>query len=221
MPVSAVPPRAPLSRERVLAEAVRIADTDRLTALTIRSLARALGVKPMSLYHHVRNKEEILDGIVDAVFAEIELPRPGHGWRAEIHRRAASARAVLARHPWALALMDSRTNPGPATLRHHDAMLATLQTAGFSLAMTAHAFALIDAFVYGFALQEMSLPFEGPDSAAHVSDSIMASVSAGDYPHLVAFATQHVLQPGYDFGGEFDFGLELILDGLAAKAGLA
>ena len=205
----------------MFAAAVRIADVDGLAALTMRSLAQELGVKPMSLYYHVRNKEEILDGIVDSVFAEIELPKVGQEWRGEVRRRAVSARAALALHPWALALMETRTNPGPATLRHHDAMLGTLRAGGFSLSMTAHAYALIDAYVYGFALQEASLPFEGAVNAAEVAGSIMESFALGDYPHLVEFTSQHVLQPGYDFGAQFDFGLNLILDGLAQHTDLS
>lgn len=186
--------REPLSRDRVLAAAVRIADIDGLAALTMRSLAQELSVKPMSLYYYVRNKEEILDGIVDWVFAEIEPPEAGSESRAEVRRRAVSARAALARHPWALALMETRANPGPATLRHHDAMLGTLRAAGFSLSMTAHAYAIIDAYVYGFALQEASLPFEGGESAADVAGSIMQGFASGDYPHLVEFAIKHLLQ---------------------------
>ena len=209
--------RERLSRDRVFTAAVKIADVDGLSALTMRSLAQELGVKPMSLYYYVRNKEEILDGIVDSVFAEIELPTVGQDWRAEVTRRASSARASLARHPWALALMETRINPGPATLRHHDSMLGTLRAAGFSLSMTAHAYALIDAYVYGFTLQEASLPFEGAESAAEVASSIMESFALGDYPHLVEFASQYVLRPGYDFGAQFDFGLDLILDGLAVQ----
>src|SRR4030095_4264743 len=107
--------RAPLSRERVLRGAVAIADEDGIAALTMRSLAQELGVKPMALYYHVANKAQILDGIVDLVFSEIELPRPGGDWRAEIIRRSDSARQVLTRHSWAIGLMESRKNPGPAT----------------------------------------------------------------------------------------------------------
>ncbi len=125
----------------------------------MRSLACELGVKPMSLYHYVASKDEILDGIVDLIFGEIDLPSPGGDWRAQLHRRAVSARRALRRHPWAIGLMESRANPGPATLRHHDATLATLRGAGFSVAMTAHAYALLDSYTYGFALQEAALPF--------------------------------------------------------------
>ena len=209
------PGRPPLTRERVLSCAVAIADEKGLGALTMRSLAQELGVKPMSLYHHVANKDAILDGIVDMVFAEMELPQADGDWRAELTRRATSARSVLRRHPWAIVLMESRAVPGPANLRHHDAVLGTLRTAGFSVPMTAHAYALLDAYVYGFAVQEAALPF-GPDSAPDVTAAIAAQFSADEYPHLVELATTHAMQPGYDFGDEFDFGLGVILDALAA-----
>ena len=207
--------RPQLSRDRVLRAAVAVADGGGLGGLTIRSLATQLDVKPMSVYYYVANKNEILDGIVDLVFGEIELPSPGGDWRAEIRKRARSAREVLRRHPWAIALMESRTSPGPATLRHHDANLGTLRAAGFSVVMTAHAYALLDAFVYGFAVQEAGLPFEGSEDAAEVAGGMMEQFASGQYPHLTELATEHVLQPGYVFGDEFDFGLELILDGLA------
>lgn len=207
--------RVRLSRQRVLRGAVAVADAGGIGALTIRSLARELGVKPMSVYHHVANKDEILDGIVDVVFAEIDLPSADGDWQMELRRRAHSARRVLRHHPWAIGLLESRTTPGPATLRHHDATIATLRRAGFSVAMTAHAYALLDSFVYGFALQEVSLPFRGPDTVADLAGSIMKPFPVGTYPHLVELATEHVLQPGYDFGDEFEFGLGLILDGLA------
>jgi len=206
---------APLSRERVLRAAVAIADAGGIAGLTMRSLADALGVKPMSVYHHVANKDEILDGIVDLVFGRIELPTPGGDWRHEMVKRASSAREVLGRHPWAIGLLESRKAPGPAMLRHHDATIGTLRRAGFPVAMTAHAYALLDSYVYGFALQEAALPFKGPDSAAEVTEDIMESFAADDYPHLVEMATEHVLLPGYDFADEFAFGLDVILDAVA------
>ncbi|MGZ8725715.1 TetR/AcrR family transcriptional regulator [Aeromicrobium sp.] len=206
--------RAPLSRERVLRGAVAVADAGGIGALTIRTLAKKLGVKPMSVYHHVANKGEILDGIVDIVFGEIELPSTDGDWRSEIHRRALSARSVLRRHPWGIGLLESRTTPGPATLRHHDANIGTLRGAGFSVEMTAHAYALLDSYVYGFALQEASLPFDGPETVADIAEPMMQEFPAGDYPHLVELATEYILKPGYDFGNEFEFGLGLILDGL-------
>lgn len=213
---SAARPR--LSRERVLQGAVAVADAGGLASLTIRSLAAHLGVKPMSVYHHVTNKDEILDGIVDMVFAEIELPTIGGEWHSEMRRRAASARDAMRRHPWAIGLVETRTSPGHATLRHHDAVIGTLRQGGFSVEMTAHAFALIDAYVYGFALSEATLPFNGPDTVPEVAEQMMERFSPADYPHLVEFTTEHVMQPGYDYGEEFEFGLSVILDGLAKSA---
>ncbi len=206
--------RAPLSRERVLSAAVTVADEGGITGLTIRSLAQELGVKPMSVYHHVANKDEILDGIVDIVFSEIELPSTDGEWLSEIRNRAGSARQVLRRHPWAIGLLESRTSPGPATLRHHNANIGVLRGAGFSVEMAAHAYALIDSFVYGFALQEATLSFED-STVAEVAAPMMELFDTGEYPHLMELTTEFVLQPGYDFGNEFEFGLTLILDGLS------
>lgn len=207
--------RVPLSRDRVLRGAIAVADAQGIGSLTIRSLAQELGAKPMSLYHHVRNKDEILDGTVDLVFGEIDLPEPGGEWRSEMRRRANSARRVLRRHPWAIALLQSRTSPGPATLRHHDAIIGALRGAGFSVAMTAHAYALIDSYVLGFALSEASLPMNGPETVTEVAEQVFQQVSPETYPHLTEFSIEHVLKPGYDFGEEFEFGLGIVLDGLA------
>ena len=210
--------RMPLSRDRVLRGAMEVADAGGLGALTIRSLAQSLGVKPMSVYHYVANKDAILDAIVDLVFSEIELPAAGGDWRVEMARRANSARAVLRRHPWATALLQSRTSPGPATLQHHDAVIGSLRSAGFSVEQTAHAFALIDSYVYGFALSEHALPINGPETVAEVAGAMMEHFPVDEYPHLFEFTMQHVMQPGYDFGKEFGYGLDLILDGLASSA---
>jgi AcrR family transcriptional regulator len=206
--------RVPLSRERVLRAAIDIADTSGIGALTIRALAQRLGVKPMSIYYYVPNKSAILDGIVDQVFSEIDLPATDGDWRSELVRRANSARRVLSRHHWAIGLMESRKSPGPATLRHHDAVIGTLRRAGFSVEMTAHAYALLDSYVYGFALQEAAMPFQGADTAADATGPIMQRFRTDQYPHLVEMATEYILQPGYDFGDEFEFGLGVILDAL-------
>jgi AcrR family transcriptional regulator len=204
--------RLPLSRERVLRGAVGVADAGGIGALTMRSLARELGVKPMSVYYYVAGKDEILDGIVDLVFSEIDLPSPGGDWQSQMRRRAVSARRALRRHPWAIGLMESRANPGPATLRHHEATLTTLRRAGFSVAMTAHAYALLDSYIYGFALQEAALPFN-PQTVTEATEAITEQF-AGEYPHLAEMATEHILRPGYDFGAEFEIGLTVILDAL-------
>ena len=218
-PTDQTPRRTPLSRDRVLKGALAIADAHGLASLTIRTLASSLGAKPMSVYYHVANKDEILDGLVDLVFGEIDLPVSGRSWRGEMERRAHSARSVLARHRWAIGLLESRLTPGPANLRHHDAVIATLRGAGFSAGLTAHAYALLDSYVYGFALQEAGLPFEGPESVGEVAEPIIELMGAGEYPHLVEMATSYYLQPGYDFGDEFAFGLGLVLDGLERLAG--
>lgn len=211
--------RAPLSRDRVFAEALALADEGGADALTIRAVAEHLGVTAMALYHHVRNKDEIVAGMLDLVMGEIELPAFGGSWADEMARRATSARNVLRRHPWAIHLLQAGTAPGPATLRHHNAIIGVLREAGFSVRETAHAYALLDSYVYGFALSETTLPINGPESVADVATTMIAeSMMKGhpleNYPHLLEFSAEHILRPGYDFGAEFDFGLDLILDGL-------
>ena len=206
--------RTPLSRDRVIEAAVALADRIGIEPLTIRKLADELGVGPMTIYHHVANKEDILDGMVDTVFAEIELPPEDEDWTKAIALRARSAREVLARHRWAAPLMESRTDPGPATLGHHDAVLGCLRRAGMSWPLVGHAYAMIDAYIYGFALQEAGLPFDTPEEAVAMAEMMVQHFPADLYPNLAAFTFDHVLQPGYDFAAEFDVGLELILDGL-------
>ena len=206
--------RAPLSRERVLLEAVGLADENGIGTLTMRRLADRLHVEPMSLYHHVANKDEILDGMVDIVFREIELPSAHAEWKSAMRDRAASARDALRRHPWAISLMQSRTTPGPATLRHHDAVIGCLRDAGFAIDLAAHAISAIDSYLYGFAMQELSLPFSTPEETAAMAVTFLDQFPAEEYPHLAELTTEHVLRPGYDYGDEFEFGLSLILDGL-------
>ena len=209
-------PRVPLSRQRALSAAVALADAEGIGSLTMRKLARELGVEAMSLYHHVANKNDILDGMVDMVFSEIDLPSDNTDWKTAMRQRATSLRAALTRHPWAISIMESRTSPGPATLHHHDAVIGCCRTAGFSIEMAAHAFSLLDSYIYGFVLQEVNLPFDDADDLKAVVDAIMPQLSADEYPHLVELTTQHVLQPGYSYGNEFEYGLGLILDGLEA-----
>jgi AcrR family transcriptional regulator len=206
-------PRGRLAREQVLRTAIALADAGGIESLSMRRLGVELGVEAMSLYHHVANKSDLLDGMVDGVFAEIDLPSGDQGWREAMRRRALSARAVMARHPWATQLMESRTTPGPATLRHHDQVLGILRGAGFSVPMAAHAFSLLDSYIYGFALQEATLPFETGEQTAALAESILAR-AAGEYPHLTELTVEYIMKPGYDHGAEFAFGLELILDAL-------
>lgn len=211
---SAAEPRVRLSRGRVLDAAVALADAGRLESLTMRRLGEELGVEAMSLYKHVANKSDLLDGMVDVVFSEIELAPRGTDWKPAMRERAICVRQVLARHPWAIALMQSRSAPGPATLRHHDAVIGTLREAGFSIELVAHALSALDSYIYGFALQEQSLPFDTAEQSAEVAQTILAQMPADEYPHLTELAVEHVLQPGYDYGNEFEFGLDLVLDGL-------
>jgi AcrR family transcriptional regulator len=198
----------------VLRAAVAFADESGIGTLSMRKLGEVLGVEAMSLYNHVASKADLLDGMIDLVFGEIGLPSGGAGWKTAMRQRAISARHVLARHRWAIGLMESRSSPGPATLRHHDAVIGSLRQAGFPIALAAHAFSLLDSYVYGFALQEASLPFDTGQDTAKVAQAIMAQFSAGQYPHFTEMAVEHVLRPGYDYGDEFGFGLDLILDGL-------
>ncbi len=206
--------RRPLTAERVVEGAVGLADEIGIDAFTIRKLADAIGVKPMTIYHHVPNKEAIVDGMVNQVFSEIDLPPTDVDWRSAILVRSRSMRQVLAKHPWASPLMESRTAAGMATLRHHDAVLGCFRGAGFSLQATGHAYAVIDAFLYGFALQEATLPATGGPEMAEVASQMAEQMPADEFPHLAEFTMGHVLQPGYEFGDEFAFGLNLILDAL-------
>ena len=213
------PARPPLSRDRVLSAAMTFADKHGIASLSMRKLGEALSVEAMSLYNHVANKDELLDGMVDLVFAEIDLPSDGVDWKTAMRQRAVSARQALSHHRWAIGLMESRTSPGPATLRHHDAVIGSLRMAGFSIAMAAHAYSLLDSYVYGFALQEASLPFETAEETAEVAEMIFSQLRPEEYPHLTELTVEHVLQPGYDYGNEFEFGLDLILDGLEKARG--
>lgn len=209
--------RTPLSRERVLHAAVALADRQGIDELSMRKLAAKLGVEAMSLYNHVNDKDDILDGIVDTVIAEIELPAPGAAWKPAMRRRAISAREMFKRHPWAIALMESRRNPGPASMRYYDAVLGCLRQGGFSIPMAGHAFSAIDSYIYGFALQELKMPFETPQELAVLGDEILKGLPAEQYPHFHEFIVKHALKPGYSFGNEFEFGLDLLLDAFERK----
>src|SRR5215831_2591523 len=210
--------REPLRRGQVLRAAVELADQGGIGAVSMRKLGQVLGVEAMSLYNHVANKSDLLDGMIDIVFGEIGLPAGDTGWKPAMRQRAISAREVLGRHRWAIGLMESRRTPGPATLRHHDAVLGCLRAAGFSVEMTAHAYSLLDSYIYGFALQEASLPFGTAEETAQVTREIAGQMPADQYPHLAEMATAHVLQPGYQYGNEFETGLDLILDALERAA---
>jgi AcrR family transcriptional regulator len=191
------------------------ADASGVESLSMRKLAKELGVEAMSLYNHVKNKDEILDGLIDLVFSEIEPPSSELDWRAAMRRRAVSTREVLRRHPWAIGLMEARSKPGPGNLAFHEAVLKCLREAGFSLAMTARASSALDAFVYGFALQERALPaFDEPGVGAAVAERMLGVVPAGAYPYSEEMVGRHIASEGYSLTAEFEFGLDLILDGL-------
>jgi AcrR family transcriptional regulator len=205
--------RKPLSSARVLQAAVALADEAGLEAFSMRALAQELGVVPMALYKHVTNKEQLLDGMVDIVFSEIELPSRDLDWRSAMRRRAISTREALKRHSWAIGMMESR-HPGPANLRNHDAVTGCLRNAGFSFEMAIHAYSLQDAYIYGFALQERDTGFETTDSAGEAAQRRAETIGAPEsYPYLVEIATK-LLESGYDNAAEFAWGLDLILDGL-------
>jgi AcrR family transcriptional regulator len=207
-----------LNRDRVLRGAVELADAIGIEPLTIRKLAEHLDTKPMTLYHHVANKDAILDGMVESVFAEIDTPPHDLPWRDAIRHRCTSARQVLATHPWAVPMLESRPAPGPATLHHHDAVLGCLLRADLPMAAVAHAYALIDAFVYGFAIQEASLPTGDAGSLDEIATAVREQLPPDQFPNLLAFTTDHVLQPGYSFGDSFDVGLDIVLDGIERLA---
>ncbi len=192
--------------------AIELADGDGIESLTMRKLADALGVGTMSVYHYVANKDELLDEMVDVVYAGIELPAGGTGWRTAMRDRAVLVRGALRRHPWATALMESRASPGPANLRHHEQVLRLLDEAGFSIELAVHAYSALDAYIYGFALQQSSLPFESPDQVRDVAEHILTR-AADDYPHLTR-VTAELAVAGYDHDQEFEFGLDLLLDGI-------
>jgi AcrR family transcriptional regulator len=200
----------------VLRAAVALADREGTSALTMRRLGDALGVEAMSLYNHVANKADLLDGMVDLVFAEIELPSTDGDWRAAMRRRAVSTREALNRHRWAIGLMEGRSSHGPANLSLHNAVLGCLRAAGFSLEMTVHAYSVQDSYIYGFALQERDMSSESADDFAAEAQRQMQAYQAvlADYPHLVEVVGGHVAKTGYDYATEFLFGLDLILDGL-------
>lgn len=210
-----------LSKQRVVAEAVLLADREGVARLSMRRLAGLLDAGAMSLYHYVANKDELLDAMIDIVFEEIELPPEETDWQSAMRRRAVSARQVLARHPWAIGLLESRTSPGPANLRHHEAVVACLRRAGFSVLMATHANWLLDSYVFGFALQEASLPFDTADEFADRAEAVyLPQLPPDEFPYLNESAAA-LVAAGYDPAEEFIFGLDLILvalDPLRASA---
>jgi len=205
--------REPLNRGRVLEAAIKLADQGGIESLSMRKLGQELGVEAMAVYYHFASKDEVLDGIVDLVFSEIDLPAPDADWKSAMRQRAISVREVLSRHRWAIGLMESRTKPGPANLRHHDAVIGGLRAAGFDIAMAAHAYSLLDSYIYGFALTKMNLPFDTSQEITEVAQGMLQPFVLDAYPNLLEMLTEHVMKPGYDYVDEFEYGLDVILDG--------
>lgn len=202
-----------MSRARVLNTAVALADREGREALTMRRLARELGAGTMTLYHYVADKDDLLDGMIDVVFSEIDLPATEADWRTAMRERAGSVREALAHHPWATALMELRMTHGPTSLHHHEAVLECLRGAGFSIEDATHAYWILDSYIYGFAIQEASLPFGTPEQLAEMAEIVLPQVPAAEYPRLNEAAAAS-LESGYGYTDEFEFGLDLILDGL-------
>jgi AcrR family transcriptional regulator len=207
-------PRRRLSRQRVLRAAIAHADAAGLEALTMRQLAEMLKVAPMALYRHIANKDDLTDAMIDVVFSEIGLPSGGADWKTAMRERSISLHDVLARHRWAIGLMESSRHPGPANLRHHDAVIGKLRASGFTIAMAAHAYSVLDSYIYGFATTKMNLPFDTSAAVAAVAKDMFEPFPANEYPNLAEFITEYAMKPGYDYADEFDYGLDLILDGL-------
>jgi AcrR family transcriptional regulator len=207
--------RPGLSRDRVIEAAAAVADRSGLAGVTMRSVGAELGVEAMSLYHHVRGKDDLVDGLADWVFALIAVPRPGGEWRSEMVLRAESARAALSAHPWGLGMIESRRAAGDALLRHHDAVLGCLREGGFPATLAAHAFSAIDSYTYGFVLTEVNLPFEPGESADDFATGL--SLPAQRYPYLAEMIAEQVVGRDYAYADEFAYGLDLILDALAAR----
>jgi AcrR family transcriptional regulator len=204
----------PLSRERVLGAAVLLADEHGLESLTMRELGLRLGVEAMSLYNHVANKDDILDGMVDLVVSEIDLPADTVDWKEAMRQRAISAQAVFSRHPWASALIDSRESSGPARLRYFDWVIGTLRRAGFTLERAVRAFSLLDSYVYGFGRQQLNVSAGRDIKPEELTEAFLQAIPANEYPYLREMVVDYAMKTGYDESADFEFGLDLILDGL-------
>ena len=205
--------RDTLNRERVVRAAMDLADERGIESLTMRELGRRLGVEAASLYNHVAGKDDLLDGMADLVVAEIDLPSYGVDWKEAMRRRAVSAREVFSRHPWAAGLIDSRGPSGPCSLSYVDRVLGTLLQAGFSPGIAANAFLALDSYIYGFERQWSSLSLGAAVDTTEAAEEVLAAIPQGAYPSLARVATDYAAKP-YGDAAVFDFGLELILDGL-------
>lgn len=204
-----------LDRDQIIGAAIAIADQDGLSAVSMRKVGQAVGVEAMSLYHHVQNKERLLEAMIEAVVAEPPLSTPGP-WRDTLREHAAETRLMLSRHPWAATLLNSRDNPGAATLARHDALLGALHGDGLPWSTVASAISAVDAYVLGFVQTQQELPFGTPEESGSLGAEMLAQLPLSQTPHFAQFLTEHVLTPEYDHGAEFDRGLELLLIGLGS-----
>jgi AcrR family transcriptional regulator len=205
--------RAPLTKETVIVAAVKLADAGGIESLSMRKLGQALGVEGMALYHHFANKEALIDGMVDSVHAEVKVPTDNQEWQAAMHERAVSAVQAAARHPWSAALIESRANPGVASMQLIDATVKCLLQAGFGIDMVAHVISVLDAYTFGFA-QQLRSPSDNIEQEAQMGQDILAQFPFDRYPYVGQLITEHVAKAGYRSMDEFEFGLELILDGV-------
>lgn len=204
-----------LNKELVILAAIKLADESGIDGLSMRKLGRELGVEAMALYYHLKNKSQLIEEMIDHIHGEIETPFNTPNWRAFMQQRAKSALDVVARHPWAAGLMESGIHPGPATLKDSDTMIKCFREAGFSIEMTVHAVTVLNIYIYGAAQQYAKLPFTTTKQATEVSEAIQRQFPVGEYPYLGEIITQHMIKSGYSAVDEFDFGLKLILDGIA------
>jgi AcrR family transcriptional regulator len=207
-------PRIPLSRERVLRAAIALADEGGIESLSMRKLGQQLGVEAMSLYHHVANKDDLLDGIVDAVTSEIEVPSGEADWKEAIRRTAISSHDLFLRHRWACSLMMRRARVSPDRMRWMEAVLRTFREAGFSADMTHHAYHALDSHITGFTLWQVSMPFDTKEELVDLAEGFLREIPADEYPYVIEHAEQHIAPSSPDGKTEFEFGLDLILDGL-------
>ena len=214
-------PRPRLNRDTVLRTGVELADQVGIEGFTMRTLSQELGVVPMALYKHVANKQELLEGMVDLVWNEVTEPDAGHGWKQGMRDRAVSLRDALTRHRWAVGRMEAAGRPGPENLRQHNAMLGCLRESGFSFRTTVHVTSLLDAYVYGFALQQKTLSFETPEESAEAAAATQNAESAevaARFPYLLEVVGE-LAKEGYDYDAEFIVGLDVLLDGVEVLRG--
>jgi AcrR family transcriptional regulator len=210
------PPREPLSRERILGTAVALADQGGVESLTMRKIALELGVVPMALYKHVANKDELLDGMVDVVVGEIDPPVVGTDWKTTIRERVLSARRALLRHPWASQVIESRTDPTPTVIEYMDSMIGIFRAGGFSIDVTHHAMHAMGSRLLGFS-QEL---FDDTSGDGAEIQELQRQWMAERYPHItemvaaISHDQESVVGSGCDDQFEFEFALDLTLDGL-------